>query len=96
MFFRDREARKKKLIFFVNSQYDFVRLYIYIQNVYKRSYNNKKSTARILFFFVGLSVMSLLIALFFGETINKYGIRVNTIPDLLLSAILTWFLILTL
>jgi hypothetical protein len=67
----------------------------YFDNSPEYLYNNKKSTKRILFFFVGLSVISLVLALFFGETINTYGFRLNTIPDLLLSAILTWFLILS-
>jgi hypothetical protein len=76
----------------LNSMFLILALY-YFDNSPKYLYNNKKSTTRILFFFVGLSVISLLIALFFGETINTYGIRFNTIPDLLLSAILTWFLV---
>ncbi|MCZ8198802.1 MAG: hypothetical protein O9267_14470 [Flavobacterium sp.] len=79
----------------LNSMFLILALY-YFDNSPEYLYNNKKSTKRILFFFVGLSIISLLIALFFGETINTYGIRFNTIPDLLLSAILTWFLILSL
>lgn len=79
----------------LNSLFLILALY-YFDNSPKYLYNNKKSTKRILFFFVVLSVISLLIALFFGETINTYGFRFNTIPDLLLSAILTWFLILSL
>ena len=67
----------------------------YFDNSPKYLYNNKKSTKRILYFFVGLSVISLVLALFFGETINTYGFRLNTIPDLILSGILTWFLMLS-
>lgn len=78
----------------LNSLFLILALY-YFDNSPEYLYNNKKSTARILFFFVGLSIISLLIALFFGETINTYGIRFNTIPDLLLSATLTWFLVLS-
>ena len=78
----------------LNSLFLILALY-YFDNSPEYLYNNKKSTKRILFFFVGLSLISLMIALFFGETINTYGIRFNTIPDLLLSAILTWFLILS-
>lgn len=78
----------------LNSMFLILALY-YFDNSPKYLYNNKKSTKRILMFFVGLSSISLLLALFFGETINTYGIRFNTIPDVLLSAILTWFLILS-
>lgn len=79
----------------LNSMFLILALY-YFDNSPEYLYNNKKSTKRILIFFVGLSLISLLIALFFGETINTYGIRFNTIPDVLLSVILTWFLMLSL
>lgn len=79
----------------LNSLFLILALY-YFDNSPEYLYNNKKSTTRILFFFVALSLISLLIAIFFGETINTYGIRFNTIPDVLLSAILTWFLMLSL
>ncbi len=79
----------------LNSLFLILALY-YFDNSPEYLYNNKKSTKRILFFFVGLSLLSLIIALTFGETINTLGIRFNTIPDLLLSATLTWFLILSL
>lgn len=79
----------------MNSLFLILALY-YFDNSPKYLYNNKKSTTRILLFFTGISVFSILIALFFGETINTYGYRLNTIPDLILSAILTWFLIISL
>jgi hypothetical protein len=79
----------------LNSLFLILSLY-YFDNSPKYLYNNKKSTTRILIFFVGLSLFSVFIALFFGETIETYGFRLNTIPDLLLSAILTWFLIFSL
>ncbi|MBL7885466.1 MAG: hypothetical protein JNJ52_01865 [Flavobacterium sp.] len=79
----------------LNSLFLILALY-YFDNSPQYLYNNKKSTTRILIFFVGLSLLSLLIALTVGETITTYGIRFNTIPDLLLSATLTWFLILSL
>lgn len=79
----------------LNSMFLILALY-YFDNSPEYLYNNKKSTKRILIFFIGLSLISLLIALFFGETINTYGIRFNTIPDVLLSVILTWFLMLSL
>ncbi len=79
----------------LNSLFLILALY-YFDNSPEYLYNNKKSTKRILFFFIGLSLLSLIIALTFGETITTYGIRFNTIPDLLLSATLTWFLMLSL
>jgi len=79
----------------LNSLFLILALY-YFDNSPEYLYNNKKSTRRILLFFIGLSLLSLIIALTFGETITTYGIRFNTIPDLLLSAILTWFLMLSL
>ena len=79
----------------LNSLFLILALY-YFDNSPEYLYNNKKSTKRILVFFIGLSLISLLIALFFGETINTYGIRFNTIPDVLLSVILSWFLIFSL
>jgi len=79
----------------LNSLFLILALY-YFDNSPEYLYNNKKSTKRILVFFIGISLISLLIALFFGETINTYGIRFNTIPDVLLSVILSWFLILSL
>ncbi len=78
----------------LNSLFLILALY-YFDNSPEYLYNNKKSTRRILFFFIGLSFISLMLALFFGETINTYGIRFNTIPDVVLSGILTWFLILS-
>ena len=79
----------------LNSLFLILALY-YFDNSPEYLYNNKKSTKRILVFFIGISLISLLIALFFGETIKTYGIRFNTIPDVLLSVILSWFLILSL
>lgn len=79
----------------LNSLFLILALY-YFDNSPKYLYNNKKSTMRILIFFIGLSILSFLLAVFFGETINTYGFRLNTIPDLILSAILTWFLIFSL
>lgn len=79
----------------INSMFLILALY-YFDSSPNYLYNNKKSTKRILLFFISLSVISLSLALFFGETINTKGIRFNTIPDVLLSAILTWFLVFSL
>lgn len=67
----------------------------YSDNSPQYIYNNKKGTQKILFFFIGVSLLSLVTALFFGETINTYGVRFNTIPDVLLSVILSCLLILS-
>lgn len=85
----------QNLLSILNSLFLILALY-YFDNSPEYLYNNKKSTKRILFFFVGISLISFLIALFFGQTINSNGIRYNTIPDVLLSLILTWFLIISL
>jgi len=79
----------------LNSLFLILALY-YFDNSPNYLYNNKKSTKRIIAFFVSLSIISLALALFFGETINTRGFRFNTIPDVLLSAILTWFLVISL
>jgi len=79
----------------LNSLFLILALY-YLDNSPNYLYNNKKSTLRIISFFIGLSVISLIIALSFGETIKTYGIRLNTIPDLILSTVLSWFLIVSL
>lgn len=79
----------------LNSLFLILALY-YLDNSPSYLYNNKKSTIRIISFFVVLSITSLIIALTFGETIKSYGIRLNTIPDLILSTVLSWFLIVAL
>ena len=79
----------------LNSLFLILALY-YLDNSPNYLYNNKKSTFRIILFFIGLSVISLIIALSFGETIKTYGLRLNTIPDLILSTVMSWFLIISL
>lgn len=68
----------------------------YLDNAPQYLYNNKKSTKRIIIFLILLSLISLLLSLSFGETINTLGIRFSAIPDLILSAFLSWFLIISL
>lgn len=85
----------QNMLSILNSLFLILALY-YFDNSPKYLYNNKKSTKIILIFFIGLSIISLLLALFFGETIKTYGFRCNTIPDLILSTVLTWFLIFSL
>jgi hypothetical protein len=85
----------QNLFSILNSLFLILALF-YLDNAPQYLYNNKKSTKRIILFLIALSVLSFLLALFFKETINTYGIRFNTIPDLILSAVLAWFLIVSL
>ncbi len=85
----------QNLFSILNSFFLILALY-YLDNAPKYLYNNKKSTIRILLFFVFLTLLSFALAIFFGDTIKTKGIRLNAIPDLLLSAILSWFLIVSL
>ena len=55
-------------------------------------YNNKKNSIRIISLLVLLSILSFVLALIFKDTISTYGVRISAIPDLILSAILSWFL----
>jgi len=79
----------------LNSLFLILALY-YFDNSPNYIYNNKKSTKRILLFFILLSILSLVLALVFGGTMNSFGFRLNTIPDLILSAVLSWFLMVAL
>jgi hypothetical protein len=55
-------------------------------------YNNKKYALRIILLLIILSVLSLVLALIFNDHINTYGTRISAVPDLILSALLSWFL----
>lgn len=55
-------------------------------------YNNKKNVLRVIVSLVALSLVSFVLALTFNDTVSTFGIRYSAIPDLLLSAILSWFL----
>ncbi len=79
----------------LNSLFLILALY-YFDHSPNYIYNNKKSIKRIIIFFVVLSLLSLVLAFTLGDTLVAYGFRLNTLPDLLLSAVLSWFLILTL
>lgn len=84
----------QNLFSILNSLFLILALF-YLDNAPQYLYNNKKSTKRIILFLIALSLISILLALFFKETINSYSIRFNTIPDLILSAVLAWFLIIS-
>ncbi len=75
----------------LNSLFLILALY-YLDNSPDYLYNNKKNTTKIISFFIVLSIISLIIALSFGETITTHGFRFNAIPDLILSTVLSWFL----
>lgn len=79
----------------LNSFFLILGLY-YFDNSPNYIYNNKKSIRRILVFFALLSIVSLVLAFSFGDTISRFGFRLNTIPDLILSAVLSWFLMVSL
>lgn len=64
----------------------------YLDNSPQYLYNNKKSIRKIILFLVALSIFSFLLSLKFGDTINTLGLRYSAIPDLILSAVLSWFL----
>jgi len=85
----------QNLFSILNSFFLILALY-YLDNAPKYLYNNKKSTKQILLFFTLLTLLSITLALFFGDTIKKNGIRLNAIPDLILSCILSWFLVVSL
>lgn len=55
-------------------------------------YNNKRNAKKIMLLLIGLSLLSLLLAIVFNDTTSTYGIRYSVIPDLLLSLLLSWFL----
>lgn len=55
-------------------------------------YNNERNARKIILLLIGLSVLSLVLAIVFNDTTHTYGIRYSVIPDLLLSLLLSWFL----
>jgi len=55
-------------------------------------YNNKKNVGKVIISLVALSLLSFVLALTFNDTVSTYGVRYSAIPDLVLSAILSWFL----
>ena len=85
----------QNLFSILNSFFLILGLY-YLDNAPEYLYNNKKSTIRILVFFVLVTVLSFGLAVFFGDTIKTAGFRLNALPDLLLSTIISWFLMVSL
>lgn len=55
-------------------------------------YNNERNARKIILLLIGLSVLSLVLAIVFNDTTHTYGIRYSVVPDLLLSLLLSWFL----
>jgi len=68
----------------------------YLDHAPSYLYNNPKNAKRIILFLIGLSILSFILAVIFKDGTNTYGIRFSVIPDLLLSAILSWFLAISL
>lgn len=74
-----------------NSLFLILALY-YLDNSPQYLYNNKKGIRKIILFLVFLSILSFLLSVKFDDTINTLGLRYSAIPDLILSAVLSWFL----
>ncbi len=64
----------------------------YLDNSPQYLYNNKKSIRKIILFLVFLSLVSFSLSLKYDDTIYTLGLRFSAIPDLILSAVLSWFL----
>ena len=64
----------------------------YFDNAPAYLYNNPRSTRRIIWFLIGLSVVSTLLAVSYGDVLDSSGIRYSLMPDLVLSAVLSYFL----
>ncbi len=89
------EIISQNLFSILNSLFLILALF-YLDNAPEYLYNNKKSTKRILIFFVVLSIISLVLAVFFKTELQTASVKFNTIPDLILSTILSWFLLVSL
>ncbi len=59
-------------------------------------YNNERNAKNIIFFLIGLSILSFILAVIFNDKISTYGVRYSVIPDLLLSLLLSWLLAISL
>ena len=59
-------------------------------------YNNQRNAKNIIFFLIGLSILSFVLAVIFNDKTSTYGIRYSVIPDLLLSLLLSWLLAISL
>lgn len=79
----------------LNSLFLILALY-YFDQAPTYLYNNITSTRRIIWIFVGVSIISLLLALQYGDTVNTYGLRLSAVPDLILSGVLSWLLAISL
>lgn len=79
----------------LNSLFLVLALY-YFDHAPTYLYNNVSNTRRVIWVFVGLSVGSFLLAMQLGDTVNTYGLRLSAIPDLILSGVLSWLLVVAL
>lgn len=79
----------------LNSLFLILSLY-YFDHAPTYLYNNITNTRKIIWTFIAVSVFSFLLALWNGDTVNTYGLRLSAIPDLILSGALSWLLVVSL
>ena len=89
------DINQPKCVFNFNSLFLILTLF-YLDHAPDYLYNNKKNISKVIISLIGLSVLSFILAVLFNDTINTNGIRYSAIPDLLLSAIVSWFLLISL
>jgi len=85
----------QNILSILNSSFIIMALF-YFDNAPNYLYNNKKSTRIIILGIIGISVLSFVIAVFSTDSISKLDIRLSSIPDLILSITLSWFLVISL
>lgn len=64
----------------------------YLDHAPSYLYNNEKNAKKIIYFLIGLSILSYVLAIIFNDKTSTYGVRYSVIPDLLLSLLLSWLL----
>lgn len=64
----------------------------YLDHAPSYLYNNEKNAKKIILLLIGLSILSFILAIIFNDKTSTYGVRYSTIPDLLLSLLLSWLL----
>ncbi|PHR25267.1 MAG: hypothetical protein COA38_16140 [Fluviicola sp.] len=64
----------------------------YLDHAPSYLYNNEKNAKKIIYFLIGLSILSYALAIIFNDKTSTYGVRYSVIPDLLLSLLLSWLL----
>jgi len=64
----------------------------YLDHAPSYIYNNTTNIKRIIVALIGLSVLSFLLSILRNDSAVTLGIRISVFPDLILSAVLSWFL----